>query len=197
LRFLAYETNSERTRLTDILSDSLANDISGLSAHVAPLSQRQAVEPWLLALDTARITLCAMPSRKPQEPQPSQTGMASHAENEASVIPHPLRDDSTSIICRAIAGLGGATKAGKVLGKATPTIWTYLYGSRRMPSDVAARLAEATAASANEQTALVHALKRIEAEAREREALKRLANRERYFQRFGRYPVPARGNKTP
>ena len=150
-----------------------------------------------MALDTARVTLCAMPPRKrPAEPI-EPTGLVDGVKNSGSLIPHPMRDDSTSIICRAIAGLGGATKAGKVLGKATPTIWTYLYGSRRMPSDVAARLAEATAASANEQTALVHALKRIEADAREREALKRLANRERYFQRFGRYPVPARGNKTP
>ncbi len=150
-----------------------------------------------MALDTARITLCPMPPRKPQEPQPSQTGMADHAENEAILSPIISRDDSKDIIYGAVAGLGGVSKTAKVLGKSVPTIWTYLYGTRHMPSEVADRLAVATAATVDRQVSLVHSVKRLAADARAREAAFRNASRERYFQRFGRYPVPARGNKTP
>jgi hypothetical protein len=123
--------------------------------------------------------------------------MAGHAENEASLRPIATREEHLAAIKCVVARIGGPAKTALLIGRTPQAVWLYERGKNAMPSRIAGQLAAVASDMAQEQTALTHALRRLERDVLAYEAEKRAANRERYFQRFGRYPVPARGNKTP
>jgi hypothetical protein len=113
-------------------------------------------------------------------------------------IPVQARDRSheTLVLSDVIAALGGAQKVAPIVRRHWVTIYRYIDGSRAVPPDVAEALAIAAKAHVNRQTSNVHELGKIAAAAKGRRARIRQAARERFYQRFGHYPMPARGGKT-
>jgi DNA-binding transcriptional regulator YdaS (Cro superfamily) len=120
--------------------------------------------------------------------------MADHAENEASLSPVAARDETIRVVVRA---LGGPCAVAKLIGRHRITVCNYVSGNYPVPSDVALMLESETKRLTTELLARTPELKARAVDAVARESVTRNASRERYFQRFGRYPVPARGNKTP
>jgi hypothetical protein len=66
-----------------------------------------------------------------------------------------------------------------------------------VPPDVALTLADEAAALATKLIEQSHDLLIIAKASAERRAQIKQANRQRFCERFGRWPTPARGNKTP
>ena len=157
------------------------------------LCQYQISVPTLLAHDTARVTLCPMPPRKRQD-EPKSAGMLDPEHECGSLIPHRERDETLRAV---VAALGGASVVSKLVGRHRVTVCYYVSGLYPLPSDVALILEAEARKLTTDLLSRTSELRAKAQHAEAREAVTRAANRERYFQRFGRYPVPARGNKTP
>lgn len=106
------------------------------------------------------------------------------------------REKCAIAIRNAVTLIGGATKAGRIMDRGHSVVFDYMHGYRRIPSSQIDALAKATAETVEQSLATLRELERLKAEALEHEAQQRLSARERYYARFGRYPVPARGNKA-
>jgi hypothetical protein len=99
---------------------------------------------------------------------------------------------------REVVGLlGGGTVVSRLLGLKSHVLWDYMTGHRELTSDKVLVLSRALSERAERTLTAARTIDRLHALALEREARKITASRERYYARFGRYPVPARGNKTP
>ncbi len=142
----------------------------------------------ILAIAPARVTLCPMPPRKHQD-EPKSAG-----HECGSQIPHRERDETLRAV---VAALGGASVVSKLVGRHRVTVCYYVSGLYPLPSDVALILEAEARKLTTDLLSRTSELRAKAQHAEAREAVTRAANRERYFQRFGRYPVPARGNKTP
>ena len=105
-----------------------------------------------------------------------------------------MRDNLDTLDRTVVVALGGPTEAGRLVSRNKRTIRQYVIGERPVPPDVAEMLADKTAALATALIAASHDLRRIAKAGHQRRARIRLASRERYFQRFDRYPMPARGD---
>lgn len=102
------------------------------------------------------------------------------------------RDECLSFVVR---GLGGAGSVARLLGCSRYIVYDWVKGKRRIPPSAAERLARESATVGTLLINSQHHLLKLAAAGRERRARTINAERERYYVRFGRYPVPARMDK--
>ena len=123
--------------------------------------------------------------------------MVDPSQNDASLRPVLLRDDLLPAVKAVVTMMGGVSVAAARFGVTRQTVWNWIRGATGIPPAIADMLAVEALAIAATMIEAQKDLIRLEAHARARRMALRRENRERYYARFGRYPVPARGNKTP
>jgi transposase-like protein len=134
-----------------------------------------------------------MQKRRPLEP----TGMGTPPNKEANPLPVVLREESRLAVKMVVTSIGGVTAAACRFGVTRQTVHNWLNGRIGFPPDIAKDIAQLAADLSGQMREAANEAIRLEARAIVRRDVIRRAARQRYYERFGRYPVPARGGKTP
>jgi hypothetical protein len=107
-----------------------------------------------------------------------------------------MRDSGALALNTVISAVGGVRTAARLVHRSPRLIAYYLTAERSVSPDVYRKLAAEASALASALMLASHDLNKAAESADQRRARIKQASRERFYARFGHYPMPARGGKT-